>query len=468
MNADDPTPEQISAIWAKLEAEAAKIADAETRAQYLAKWRRAYEQRFPRWLPDAQGFAQMTTSDILSGPLGPGEKHLGNGAIMMGGLEPIDGADLLNRLMAWYARFLSPPSSDALVAITLWCAHAHLIEAWEATPRLLVCSAEPGSGKTRVLELLSSTAPRTVEAVNVTPSYLFRKVGDNEEGRPTILFDEIDTVFGPKARDNEEIRGLLNAGHRRGAVAGRCVMRGKAVETEEIEAYCAVAMAGLGFVPDTIMTRSVVIRMRRRAANEIVEPFRRRLHDGEGQRLHDQLAIWGEQIIERCRTSYPTMPDEIKDRDADVWEPLISIADAAGGQWPTLARVAAVALVADAKRKPASLGVRLLADLRKVFGDRDQLATDTILNDLKAMDEAPWSDLKGKPLDARALSRILGDYDIKSTTIRVGAATPKGYRKGDLHDAWQRYVPLQPDDPATSATSATAVGDDDFDDWGLP
>jgi hypothetical protein len=84
----------------------------------------------------------------------------------------------------------------------------------------------------------------------------------------TILYDEIDTVFGPKAKENEEIRGLLNAGHRRGAVAGRCVVHGKRVETEEIPAYCAVALAGLGWLPDTILTRSIIIRMRRRAPGE--------------------------------------------------------------------------------------------------------------------------------------------------------------------------------------------------------
>ena len=66
--------------------------------------------------------------------------------------------------------------------------------------------------------------------------------GRCDERRPTILYDEIDTVFGPKAKENEEIRGLLNAGHRRGAVAGRCVVSGKEIVTEEIPAYCAVAL----------------------------------------------------------------------------------------------------------------------------------------------------------------------------------------------------------------------------------
>ena len=85
-------------------------------------------------------------------------------------------------------------------------------------------------------------------------------------------------MFGPKAKENEEIRGLLNAGHRRGAVAGRCVVKGKEIVTEEIPAYSAVALAGLGWLPDTILTRSVIIRMRRRHQGEQVEQFRRRIH----------------------------------------------------------------------------------------------------------------------------------------------------------------------------------------------
>src|SRR5262245_44713912 len=109
--------------------------------------------------------------------------------------------------------------------MTLWCVHAHLMDKWESTPRLAALSPEPASGKTRLLEVTELLVPNPVSAVNVSPAYLFRKVG-NEEGA-TILFDEIDTVFGPKAKENEEIRGLLNAGHRRGAVAGRCVAHGR-------------------------------------------------------------------------------------------------------------------------------------------------------------------------------------------------------------------------------------------------
>src|SRR5262245_31249631 len=225
-----------------------------------------------------------------------------------------DGAKLLKDVHTFLGRFVAFPSEHAMVAHTLWVAHTHLMDAWDSTPRIAFLSPEPGSGKSRAIEVTELLVPNPVEAVNVTPAYLFRKVG---EAAPTILYDEIDTVFGPKAKDNEEIRGLLNAGHRRGAVAGRCVVRGKVVETEEIPAYCAVALAGLGGLPDTLLSRSIVVRMRRRAPGERIEPYRRRVNVAEGHRIREQIAAWAETITDKVRDAWPEMPRGITDRDTD-------------------------------------------------------------------------------------------------------------------------------------------------------
>lgn len=369
-------------------------------------------------------------------------------------------AGLLDRGHGYLSRFIAYPSSHAAIAHVLWIAHCHAMDAWESTPRLAALSPEPGSGKTRLLEITENLVPRPVEAVNVTPAYLFRKVAD-EEGRPTILFDEIDTVFGPKAKNNEEIRGLLNAGHRQGAVAGRCVIKGKEIHTEEIPAYCAVALAGLDDLPDTIRTRSILIRMRRRAPGETVEPYRRRLHSHEGYELRDQLAEAIGMAESELRRAMPSMPDGVVDRDADVWEPLLAIADLAGGDWPELARVAAVTLVTDAKAGTPSLGVKLLSDLRGVFGDCDHMRTDELLQKLCALDESPWGEMRGKALDARGLARRLSKYDVRPKTIRTDSGTAKGYTRESLHDAWQRYLPTGPalssptDGSVTSVTNGT-------------
>jgi hypothetical protein len=141
----------------------------------------------------------------------------------------IGGDVLLKDIEAFLARFVAYPCDAARIAHTLWIVHTHLMGAWESTPRIAFLSPVPGSGKTRALEITELLVPNPVESVNMTPAYLFRKVGD-PEGLPTILYDEIDTVFGPKAKENEEIRGLLNAGpstgRRRGALRGARQNRG--------------------------------------------------------------------------------------------------------------------------------------------------------------------------------------------------------------------------------------------------
>jgi hypothetical protein len=371
--------------------------------------------------------------------------------------QRIDGAALLDDVHGFYCRFVAFPSPHAAVACTLWAAHTHAMDAWESTPRLAFLSPEPGSGKSRALEITELLVPRPAMAVNMSPAALFRIIG-GEEGLPTILFDEIDTVFGPKAKDNEDLRGLLNAGWRRGAKTYRVAMHGKKAELESFEAFSAAALAGLGNLPDTILTRSIIVRMRRRAPGERVEPYRRREHSPAGEHLCDRLAEWISSNLDKLAQARPTMPPGIEDRPADVWEPLLAIADAAGGEWPMMAREAAVALVADAADTPASLGVRLLADIRSAFGDREQMATADLLDCLNGMDESPWGDLRGKPIDSRRLARMLSPYGAKPCNIRTATGTPKGYRSEALWDAWQRYLAPLPSESATSATSATSEG----------
>ncbi len=233
-------------------------------------------------------------------------------------------------------------------------------------------------------------------------------------------------------------------------------MRGKIVETEEIPAYCAVALAGLGDLPDTILTRSVVIRMRRRAAGERVDAYRRRVESRLGHDLRDALAAWADTVRKQLADAWPAMPDGIEDRDSDLWEPLLAVADAAKGDWPDDARVAAVALVADSKGSTPSLGIRLLADLRTVFGERKAMSTDLILFGLVGLEEAPWGELVGgKPLNPRGLARRLNEYGVSSKDVRIDGASRKGYTREDLWDAWLRYLPPPPQESATSATNAT-------------
>jgi Protein of unknown function (DUF3631) len=361
-----------------------------------------------------------------------------------------EGADLLDQVAAMLARYIAFPSPAARDAVTLWAAHCHAVAAFESTPRLALLSPEKGSGKTRTLEVLELLVPRPMHAVNATAAALFRAV---EAHQPTLLFDEADTYFGPMARgEHEELRGLVNAGHRKGAVAYRCVGEPARMEVKAFPAYCAVAIAGIGDLPPTILDRAVLIRMRRRAPGEHIEPFRRRKAAKVCDELRDALAGWMKAHADQLGDAEPEMPAGLVDRPADVWEALLAIADAAGGDWPARARAAALELNAARVEADPGLGVALLRDLRAVFDGADVLATEELLRRLCALEESPWGDLRGKPLDARGLARRLRPYEVRPTTIRVGEGTPKGYRRVDLHDPWSRYLP---DTPETSATSET-------------
>ncbi|MFG2303488.1 DUF3631 domain-containing protein [Actinacidiphila glaucinigra] len=365
-----------------------------------------------------------------------------------------DGAALLSEVEAFHRRFNVFPLEAAYVAVVLWDAHAHLLDCFDATPRLAFLSPEPASGKSRALEIVETLVPYPMVAVNASASALFRAVS-GLSARPTILFDEIDTVFGPKAGENEQLRGFLNAGHRRSGVMYRCVGDGANQQVQEFPSFCAVAVAGLGSLPDTILTRSVIIRMRRRARNERVEPFRQRVHESEGHALRDRLAAWADSVRDRVEGAFPQMPEGVTDRPADVWEALLAVADAAGGDWPKRAREACVELVTAAKvDDKGSTGIRLLTDLRdQVFNGIDRLPTVAVLDRLHSLEEAPWADMAGKPLDARGLSRMLREYmtgdntPICARNIKAGGNVMKGYYATDLHDAWQRYCPPPSESP---------------------
>ncbi len=361
---------------------------------------------------------------------------------------------ILDDIAAFLGRFISYPSEHARVAHTLWIAHTHGMGLWDSTPRIAFLSKEPGSGKSRALEVTELLVPNPVEAVNVSPAYIFRKVGQGG-ALPTLLYDEIDTVFGPRARENEEIRGLLNAGYRKHSKAGRCAIKGKEIVTEEISAYCAAAFAGLGNLPETILSRSIVIRMRRRKTAEKLERFRRRTLLEEGNSLRDRLATWLNEILSADeQLQWPELPPRISDRDQDIWESLILLGDHASQTWGARARDAALVLTLGRDHFAPTRGARLLSDIKIVF-DQDRLPTAELIARLISLEEAPWGTVNGQPLEPRTLAAELRGYDIHPHTLRFDDLPLKGYRRSDFQDAWDRYLPAPSENAVTGVTSVT-------------
>ncbi|WP_395638258.1 DUF3631 domain-containing protein [Pseudolysinimonas sp.] len=377
------------------------------------------------------------------------------------------GADVLDSIEAFLRRFVAYPSEHARVAHTVWIAHTHLARCFDNSPRLAFLSPEPGSGKSRALEVTEPLVPDAVLTVNATVSYLFRRLSvEDEVPLPTLLFDEVDSIFTNRPSEStEEIRGLLNSGYRKGAVVGRASVRGKEVVTEEWSSFAPVAMAGLNSLPDTLMTRSIVIAMRRRSPSEQIEPYRRRATEADAAILRADLERWALSARPLVEGVWPELPLTIVDRNADVWEPLIAIADAAGGEWPTRLRAAAVAMVDEQSHRPATLGIRLLADLRAVFDaeGEEALRTTVILDALVSMETAPWASIKGTPIDSRFIARQLSKYGVPTNnTIRFGSlGTAKGYARHHLADAWERYLPAEPETDEAPPPASTLFDEDE-------
>ncbi len=367
---------------------------------------------------------------------------------------PADGARILTDLHAIFTRYVILPSADAVVGVVLWTAATHAQPAWQHAPRLVIRAPEKRCGKSRLLDIVEGTCHAPLITVNASPAAVYRAIGTDVP--PTLLVDEADTIFGGKnAEANEDLRGLLNAGHQRNRPAIRWDAGTRSLET--IPTFAMAALAGIGAMPDTIEDRAVVIRMRRRAPGETVAPFRYRRDRPALTALAAQLAAWLRGHLADLERAEPAMP--LEDRAADTWEPLVAVADLAGGQWPDLARHAAVVLTSERDAADVSARVRLLADCRTAFGDADALPSTTIVTRLRADPEAPWCE-PPPGITPKRLAALLAEYDIRSAPIRFGEpiGQVRGYYRADFTDAWARYCTPIPADPSQASPPSSARG----------
>jgi Protein of unknown function (DUF3631) len=349
------------------------------------------------------------------------------------------GATLLNELRTALRRYVVFPNDAAADAATLWIAATHGQPFWAHAPRLAVISPVKRSGKSRLLDLVYELAYRPLLTVNTTVAALVRSL--DEDDPPTVLVDEADALFGSKkaADGNEDLRGVLNAGFQRNRPLNRWDVNHRRLE--QLQCFAMVALASIGDLPDTIQDRAVVVRMRRRAAGETVQPFRDRRDAPALNQLRDRLHKWVRRDKRRLRAAAPTMT--LEDRAADTWEPLFVVADLAGGEWPARVRIAAETLV-EADAEADDVGVRLLENLYTLFETTTALYSATMVERLLELEDGGWSDWNyGRGLNQRGLAKLLRPFEIKPDSIRVGddQTTRKGYRVEWFHDAWDRYCP---------------------------
>jgi len=389
----------------------------------------------------------MTTNDEIWGTAPSTED---------GGRPVLGGAEILDRLREIVTRYVVLPSAAATDTVVLWIVATHAVNCWQHATRLVIKSPEKRCGKSRLLDVIEGTCARPLMTVNATVSAIFRSIGDSDQ--PTLLVDEADSIFGTRIRAelNEDLRGLLNAGFGRGRPTLRTV--GAQHQVVPFPTFAMVALACIGALPDTIEDRAVVITQRRRASGEIVQQFRQRKAAPILHGIRDTIADWVASIEGELRDAEPENP--LEDRAADVWEPLIAIADAAGGRWPEAARAAALVMSADSDEADAerSLGTRLLGDIRELFDSFGVgfMTSADLTSRLRHLLDAPWSDLD---LTTRRLATRLKPYGI--TPGHNSAKTERGYQRDSFSDAWCRYLPVhrpeaseRPERPETKALAA--------------
>ncbi len=369
--------------------------------------------------------------------------------------------------------------SDQASTMALWVLHTWAIDAADSTLYLRVTSPQPRCGKSTLLRVCAEVVFNPWRTDRVSAAALYRKI---HADHPTLLLDETDAAFKSGEEYSEALRGILNSGHTRDGTVTVCISHGDDIQT--FSTFCPKTFAGLTKLANTLMDRSVQIVMRRKVKGEQVARARHRELKEAAKPLVEQLTNWYLQADTKAlRYARPALPEELDDRAQDGWEPLLAIADAAGGEWPERARKAALHLSAGMNRivDEDNVGVNLLRDLRTIFEQykdaygkpRDRFTTDFLLLILNQNDESPWGGWhQGKGLTARDLAKILSAFEVDPVNrpgVKIGPRQiwfndkkERGYLAGEFQDAFARYLALDskpsccsPSDPVGAVEPAT-------------
>jgi putative DNA primase/helicase len=343
---------------------------------------------------------------------------------------------LLDQLSDFYAKHVILPAHGA-TAMALWCLHAWAIDAAYVSPFLMFVSPEMRCGKSTAMSLLHWTGPRTVLASNISPAAIFRYI---DRAHPTLLIDEAETHA-----QSDEARGILNSGHTRDtAYVIRC--EGDANEPKRFPTWAPKAIASIGRLGATLRDRAIILPMKRKKRTERVSRMRGRDTDAF-RTLRQQAKRWSDDNIATLKDAKPALPDALNDRAADNWEPLLAIADLAGGEWPTKARAAALALSGE-DIGTASLGIQLLASIKDLMESLnvDSMFSQVLVEHLTKDETGPWVAYgkAQKPINQQQVARLLKPYGIWPDQIRIGTITKKGYVFAWFEDAFDAYLDIPP------------------------
>ncbi len=339
------------------------------------------------------------------------------------------------------------------VAVTLWVLASYSIDAFRIFPKLLLSSPEKRCGKTTTLEVIDSLGNRSLIAASVSASSLFRAI---DTWQPTLLIDEADTFIHGK----DELRGVINSGHTKSAAY---VLRSDEVQGEwqprKFSTWTPMIMAMIKKPPSTIVDRSVVLELQRKAPGQHTQKLPIDIKEHHTS-LRRKIKRWADDHFGKLKVARPTVPTLQNERAMDNWTPLLAVADLIG--WGEVARSAMVKLsgVEDNER---AIETELLSDIREVLDGKNKIFSKDLVAALVQYEDRPWCEWRaGKPMTQNSLSKLLKPYKVLSKTVRIGNLTFKGYETKDFEDVFNRYLPNSPSQSVTASQPASHNGSRDF------
>jgi hypothetical protein len=361
-------------------------------------------------------------------------------------ITPSPIGDILTDVLEFVRRFVSLTDAQ-LTIVTLWIVHTHTFEIYDgSTPYLHISSPEKQCGKSRLLEVLELLTRKAWFTGHATPAALVRKIAADS---PTLLLDETDQALKTGDEYAAALTGILNNGYRPGMPYTMCVGQGTKIVQKDFNVFCPKAIAGIGSLPDTIADRSVPIRMERQTGHK-AEKFRRREVLPVANPLHVRISKWAHRRQADWLIARPEFPPCLSDRQEDVIEPLLAIADDAGEDWSNRTRHALMELFAGGG-DGESIRIKLLTDIRDVFANRlwEKIASAELAEALAGIETSPWGEWnKGKPMTPISLARQLKPFKIFPKNLRIPEGIVKGYDRDDFAAAWERYLPKAGSVPA--------------------
>jgi hypothetical protein len=375
------------------------------------------------------------------------------------------GSLLLDEIERYIRRFaVLTPEQSAILAV--YVLHTHVLTAGRFTPYLQIWSAVMQSGKTRVLELLQLLVHNPWLTGRVSAAALIRKIA---KSNPTLLLDESDAAFGADKEYSETLRGILNSGFQKGGCANVCVKKNGEWDVQELPVFGCKVIAGIGMekLPATVRDRSIPIEMRRRSEGESVEDFDTDDEIEATRPIRERIAAWAQQNGSRLRSwPKPEKLPGLRDRQRDICNPLLKIAEIAGGNWPS--RLAdALTKILGTRGDDESIGSVLLTDIRNIFAEREKMFSEDLAASLSKIETSPWGEWKnGKPITAIQLARQLKPFRIFPKDIRIDKDNRKGYERDQFADAWSRYLRPEsahcPNSTRDTVTSQCLCGETPF------